>query len=105
MEFDRAKIKVIKAGLATVIMITVGDYCSVTPGVLQPIIFGRPFLKSCGAIIDCKKGKVSVEFNGDPYEFNFSKLFKQPRGTDLPSNDKIIEEIASISIPPNDPLQ
>ena len=28
-------IKVIKAGLATVIMITVGDYCSVTPGVLQ----------------------------------------------------------------------
>ena len=28
-------IKVIKAGLATVIMITVGDYCSVTPGVLH----------------------------------------------------------------------
>ena len=35
LEFDRAMIKVIKAGLATVIMITVGDYCSVTPGVLQ----------------------------------------------------------------------
>ena len=27
-----------------------------------PIIFGRPFLSSCGAIIDCEKGKVSVEF-------------------------------------------
>src|SRR4051812_15509515 len=25
-----------------------------------PIIFGRPFLSTCGAIIDCKKGKVSV---------------------------------------------
>ena len=35
LEFDRAMIKVIKAGLATVIMITVGDYCSVTPGKLQ----------------------------------------------------------------------
>src|SRR4051812_28012965 len=61
-----------------------------------PIIFGRPFLNTCGAIIDCKKGKVSVEFNSEPYEFNFSKFSKQPRGTDLSSNDKIIEEIASI---------
>src|SRR4051812_42422647 len=70
-----------------------------------PIIFGRPFLGTCGAIIDCKKGKVYVEFNGEPYEFNFTKFSKQSRGTDLSSNDKIIEEIASISIPPNDPLQ
>src|SRR4051812_10438598 len=70
-----------------------------------PIIFGRPFLITCGAIIDCKKGKVSVEFNGEPYEFNFSKFSKQPRGTDLSSNDKIIEEIASIDIPPDDTLQ
>ena len=70
-----------------------------------PIIFGRPFLKTCGAIIDCRKGKVSVEFNGEPYEFNFSKFSKETRRTDLPSNDKIIEEIASIAIPPNDPLQ
>ena len=70
-----------------------------------PIIFGRPFFKTCGAIIDCKKGKVSIEFNSAPYEFNFIKFSKQPRGTDLSSNEKIIEEISSISIPPNDPLQ
>src|SRR3954469_17521070 len=70
-----------------------------------PIIFGRPFLSTWGAIIDCKKGKVSVEFNGESYEFNFSKFSKKPRGTDLPSNDKIIEEIASIVIPPDDTLQ
>ena len=70
-----------------------------------PIIFGRPFLRTCGAIIDCKKCKVSVEFNGEPYEFNFSKISKQPRGTESPSDDKIIESIASIAIPPNDPLQ
>ena len=60
-----------------------------------PIIFGRPFFKTCGAIIDCKKGKVSVEFNGEPYEFNFSKFSKQPRGTDLSSNEKIIEGYSS----------
>ena len=35
LEFDRAMIKVIKAGLATVIIITVGDYYSMTPGVLH----------------------------------------------------------------------
>src|SRR3954466_14723583 len=70
-----------------------------------PIIFGRPFLSTCGAIIDCKKGKVSVEFNGEPYEFNFSKFSKQPCGTDLSSNDKVNEEIVSIAIPPDDTLQ
>ena len=53
-----------------------------------PIIFGRTFLKTFGAVIDCKKGKVSIEFNVEPYEFNFSKFSKKPRGTDLSSNDK-----------------
>ena len=67
-----------------------------------PIIFGRPFLSTCGAIIDCKKGKFSVEFNGEPYEFNFSNFSKHLR--DMSSNDKIIEEIASIAIPPDDTL-
>src|ERR1041385_8223424 len=56
-----------------------------------PIIFGRPFLKTCGTIIDCRKGKVYVEFNGESYEFNFSRFSKQTCGTDLPSDDKIIE--------------
>ena len=35
LEFDRAMIKVIKAGLATVTMITIGDYCIMTPRVLK----------------------------------------------------------------------
>src|SRR3954463_1305828 len=37
-----------------------------------PIIFGRSFLNTCGAIIDCKKEKVFTKFDGDSYEFNFS---------------------------------
>ncbi|KAK1692196.1 hypothetical protein QYE76_008893 [Lolium multiflorum] len=44
------------------------DYC--------PIIFGRPFLNTCGAIIDCKKEKILTKFAGESYEFNFSKFTK-----------------------------
>jgi hypothetical protein len=37
-----------------------------------PIIFGRPFLNTCSAVIDCKKEKVVTKFDGESYEFNFS---------------------------------
>jgi hypothetical protein len=35
-----------------------------------PIIFGRPFLNTCGAIIDCNKEKILTNFDGESYEFN-----------------------------------
>jgi hypothetical protein len=28
-----------------------------------PIIFGRPFLNTCGAVIDCKKEKILTKFD------------------------------------------
>jgi hypothetical protein len=37
-----------------------------------PIIFGIPFLNTCGADIDCKKEKILTKFDGESYEFNFS---------------------------------
>jgi hypothetical protein len=37
-----------------------------------PIIFGRTFLNTCGAVIDCKKEKNLTKFDGEFYEFNFS---------------------------------
>src|SRR4051794_25940738 len=37
-----------------------------------PIIFGRPFLNTFGAIIDCKKENFFTKFDADSYEFNFS---------------------------------
>ena len=43
-----------------------------------PIIFGRPFLNTCGAIIDCEKEKIVTKFDGESYEFNFSKFAKAP---------------------------
>ncbi|KAK1693783.1 hypothetical protein QYE76_010480 [Lolium multiflorum] len=73
------------------------DYC--------PIIFGRPFLNTCGAIIDCKKEKILTKFAGESYEFNFSKFTKTPYKADLPSNDIKMEQCASIVLVPNNPLQ
>ena len=73
------------------------DYC--------PIIFGRPFLNTCGAIIDCKKEKILTKFAGESYEFNFSKFTKTPYKADLPNNDFKVEQCASIALAPNNPLQ
>src|SRR4051812_29597490 len=61
-----------------------------------PIMFGRPFLNTCGAIIDCKKEKVLTKFDGDSYEFNFSKFAKTACENSLPNEDFRMEQLASI---------
>jgi hypothetical protein len=48
-----------------------------------PIIFGRPFLNTCGAMIDCKKENFFIKFDGESYEFNFSKFAKTPFENEL----------------------
>ena len=68
-----------------------------------PIIFGRPFLNTVNAKIDCEKQTFGVSFGDESHEFNFSK-FRQPRKKDLPSKDEIIG-LASIAVPPTDPLE
>ncbi|KAK1618870.1 hypothetical protein QYE76_024387 [Lolium multiflorum] len=70
-----------------------------------PIIFGRPFLNTCGAVIDCKKEKIVTKFAGESYEFNFSKFAKTPYKAELPNNDFRVEQCASIALAPNNPLQ
>ncbi|KAK1669670.1 hypothetical protein QYE76_057829 [Lolium multiflorum] len=70
-----------------------------------PIIFGRPFLNTCGAVIDCKKEKIVTKFAGESYEFNFSKFAKTPYKADLPNNDFRVEQCASIALAPTNPLQ
>jgi hypothetical protein len=49
-----------------------------------PIIFGRPFLNTCGAVIDYKKEKIFTKFNGESYEFNFSMFAKTSYENDMP---------------------
>jgi hypothetical protein len=70
-----------------------------------PIIFGRPFLNTCGAVIDRKKDKLVTKFDGESYEFNFSKFTKAPYETELPNEDFSVEQLASIALAPNDALQ
>ena len=55
-----------------------------------PIIFGRPFLNTVNAKIDCEKETVSVSFGDVSHEFNFSKFRRQPYDKELPSKDEII---------------
>jgi hypothetical protein len=56
-----------------------------------PIIFGRPFLNTCGAIIDCKKEKIFTKYDGESYEFNFSKFAKAPHENELPNENFRVE--------------
>jgi hypothetical protein len=70
-----------------------------------PIIFGKPFLNTCGVVIDCKKEKILTKFDGEYYEFNFSKFTKAPYENELPNEDYRVEQLASIALAPNDALQ
>ena len=70
-----------------------------------PIIFGRPFLNTCGAVIDCKKEKILTKFDGESYEFNFSKFAKAPYEDELPNENHKVEQLVVIALAPNNPWQ
>ena len=69
-----------------------------------PIIFGRPFLNTVNAKIDCEKQTIDVSFGDESHEFNFSKFSIKHHKKELPSKDEIIG-LASIVVPPTDPLE
>ena len=69
-----------------------------------PIIFGRTFLNTVNAKIDCNKDVVTIGLGDMSDEFNFAKFRRQPHDKELPSKDEIIG-VASIDVPPNDPLE
>ena len=41
-----------------------------------PILFGRPFLMTAGAIIDMKKGKITLEVDNESMEFDVLNIRK-----------------------------
>ena len=69
-----------------------------------PIIFGRPFMNTASAKINFEKNMVTVGIDGMSHEFNFAKFHRQPRDRESPSKDEIIG-LASIAVPPTDPLE
>ena len=56
------------------------------------------------AKIDYEKDIVIVGLGDMSHVFNFSKFRRQPHDKELPSKDEIIG-LASIVVPPNDPLE
>jgi hypothetical protein len=46
-----------------------------------------------------------TKFDGESYDFNFSKFTKAPYETELPNEDFRVEQLASIALAPNDALQ
>ncbi|XP_048611650.1 uncharacterized protein LOC125585955 [Brassica napus] len=44
----------------------------------DPLILGRPFLATAGAIIDIKEGRICLNFGNIPMTFDMEKLIKRP---------------------------
>ena len=64
-----------------------------------PILFGRPFLRTAGAIIDMKNGKITLEVNNECMEFDVMNIMKSTpidvanRIDSLDVIDECIEEV------------
>ncbi|XP_013613731.1 PREDICTED: uncharacterized protein LOC106319874 [Brassica oleracea var. oleracea] len=43
-----------------------------------PLILGRPFLATAGAIIDVKEGKICLNIGNIPMTFNMERLIRRP---------------------------
>ena len=61
-------------------------------------------MNTASAKIDCKRKVVTVGIDGMSHEFNFAKFSRQPREREPSSKDEIIG-LASIAVPPTDPLE
>ena len=58
----------------------------------MPIILGRPFLNTAGAVIDCNKSKVTFHINGNEHTVHFPKKQFQVNGIN------VIEKSPTITI-------
>jgi hypothetical protein len=58
------------------------------------IILGRPFLKLVDAVLDARKGKVTMNLNGKKYTYNILRVSKHP--TPFPPEDDEVEEVDSL---------
>ena len=44
-----------------------------------PIILGRPFLATVGALIDVRKGRMTFDIGGEVLEFKIERCIDPPR--------------------------
>jgi hypothetical protein len=57
------------------------------------IILGKPFLKLVDAVLDARKGKVTMNLNGKKYTYNLLRVSKHP--SPFPPEDEV-EEVDSL---------
>jgi hypothetical protein len=69
------------------------------------IILGRPPLKLVDAMLNARKGKVTINLNGKKYIYNFLRVSKHP--SPFPPEDKEVEKVGSLCFVETlrDPLQ
>ena len=68
-----------------------------------PIVFGRPFLNTVNAKIDCETDIITIGLGDISHDFSFSKFLRHPHDNEFASKDEIIG-LASIALPPSNPL-
>ena len=61
-------------------------------------------MNTVNAKIDCEKDVVTIGLDDMTHEFNFAKFYRQPHDKELFIKDEIIG-LASIVVPPTDPLE
>jgi hypothetical protein len=69
------------------------------------IILGRPFIKLVDAVLDARKGKVTMNLNRKKCTYNFLRVSKHP--SPFPPEDEEVEEVDSLCFVETlrDPLQ
>ncbi|XP_021852340.1 uncharacterized protein [Spinacia oleracea] len=75
-----------------------------------PIILGRPFLATAGAIIDVKQGNITLKVGKDSLFFDLNKAMRYPSSTNekclfFDSFDPIVNDMHEHLLTTNDPLE
>ncbi|XP_057989055.1 uncharacterized protein LOC110658919 [Hevea brasiliensis] len=92
----------------TIISLQLADRSIKYPDIHIPIILGRPFLATAGAIIDVKNGRLTLKVGEEEVEFNLNQTLKKYHGVDLRLRVDVIDEIVEEEFKkryPEDPLE
>ncbi|XP_021748476.1 uncharacterized protein LOC110714279 [Chenopodium quinoa] len=66
-----------------------------------PIILGRPFLATAGAIIDMKKGKINFEVGDEKLEYSLLNVMGAPSMGDTVCQVDVLDELQNEQLPLN----
>ena len=70
-----------------------------------PIILGRPFLATGGAMIDVQRGELKLRVQDEEVKFNVFEVVRHPAESDTCFMIETVEAIVSSQSGPTDPLE